>query len=731
MESVGVKNVEILGKEYYEGDKELNIFKAGKQVNATDFSILEGQSNNWTGETGEKFFGNVLIGTVKDGEVYQYTYMEFIIPSTRDSEGLGIRPAMKLKSIDDIPSNNGKIKKTKSNISEVEYGYYPQQAVPNNMQQTLEKNYNEGKLIETKDIYTRNSPEAKSEGFMPQEINTYEYKRKRYVRVKASINLRSNGKLSNGEKYSDNDYVWVEVQPIEWLVDKEAKIMLTKKIMASGIPIENLNEKDKLKDGNLKSKNIDEFLEHFSKEMLQKIPERAKSSKVQKTRLGKLNPDKTPEEERIQMSDTEKIKNWIDSGETVLLIGPSGIGKTQRLKEQYPNNLISLKLTNNMLPEKVVGSENIQTGEAIPPDYAKQIILASATKEEKEQIEDNIQNIYQISDQIYERSQESDEKIVVLLDELLNVNPHVQSLVYTLVLNKFVETGKGIKLPKNVVIVATGNQQKYSNVSYDLAEPLKKRFDHIMYMKPKVREWLYEYAIPHNLHPSVVSFILSKYIEAGESEDLEDIQYLYEEPEVGENNLDEYGCPGRTNDPRSWDAISQILNNFEKNLVEGKYVGLDVEDLLQDSIGTKLREEWSDEFFDFYNTLTLTPEEVVNHNYTKEDCPSNLNERIAFTLGLVTADEMQVKECREYIKKYCDPEYLGIYDKYWAGNDEKRQEMIAELQDLDWEEHDTSEIEPIFNERNPIGIAQVATMYKNNENKKENKEENENDERTK
>ena len=82
-----------------------------------------------------------------------------------------------------------------------------------------------------------------------------------------------------------------------------------------------------------------------------------------------------------------------------------------------------------------------------------------------------------------------------LLDELLNVKPAVQSLVYTLVLNKFVETGKGLKLPANTVIVATGNQKKYSSVAEDLAEPLEKRFDHILDMEPKVNEWLYEYAI--------------------------------------------------------------------------------------------------------------------------------------------------------------------------------------------------------------------------------------------
>ena len=46
-----------------------------------------------------------------------------------------------------------------------------------------------------------------------------------------------------------------------------------------------------------------------------------------------------------------------------------------------------------------------------------------------------------------------------MLDDLLNIKLTAQSFVYTLVLNKLVETGKGLKLPTNTVVVATGNQK--------------------------------------------------------------------------------------------------------------------------------------------------------------------------------------------------------------------------------------------------------------------------------
>ena len=404
-------------------------------------------------------------------------------------------------------------------------------------------------------------------------------------------------------------------------------------------------------------------------------------SQVRKSRLEKLNPDKTPIASRRRMTDTEMIKSWIDAGQSVLLRGPSGIGKTERIKKLYPD-LIYIKLTNNMFPEKVVGSMNLQTGQSIPPDFAKQALMACATDDERKLIQENIQNLYDLADTIYERSKTAKGKVVIMLDELLNVKPAVQSLVYTLVLNKLVETGKGLKLPANTVVVATGNQKKYSNVAEDLAEPLEKRFDHILDMEPKVGEWIYEFAIPSKIHPSVIGYIFSKYQENRRSEEIEDMGYFYEEPEVGESHLDRNGCRGKTNDPRGWESISRTLYAFEEDLKNGKFVGKDVETLLRASIGSKLREEWAEEFFDFYNHPTLTVEEIVEKRYTQADFPTGINEKFATMAGLLNATPEQVGVCREFIRKHCDPEYLSVYDIYWAGNDEKRMEKIAELREI-------------------------------------------------
>ena len=655
-----------------------------------------------------------------------------------DREGAGLCPALHLNlssvisarsASSDFKIESFKDKSGKILYYTIEFGSYPQDKAKNSGE--LERLFNAHKLTPTGKTYTGY---MKEDGSF-QQNQEFEYGGKKYVRVISK-------KYDNDSEYKDKTKapedgtpMWAEVQPIKWKIKNwdelprsinpngngTAKTIYVKSEegIMSGIPFypeygetehtmwqnsplraifngydlqEELNKGNgnkRYKAGrnyNFKGKGF--LQEAFDSPLIRSSAitqedekELTFESQVRRSRLEKLNPDKTPQNQRRKMTDTEMIKSWIDAGQSVLLRGPSGIGKTERIKKLYPD-LIYIKLTNNMFPEKVVGSMNLQTGQSIPPDFAKQALMACATDDERKLIQENIQNLYDLADTIYERSKTAKGKVVIMLDELLNVKPAVQSLVYTLVLNKLVETGKGLKLPANTVVVATGNQKKYSNVAEDLAEPLEKRFDHILDMEPKVGEWIYEFAIPSKIHPSVIGYIFSKYQENRRSEEIEDMGYFYEEPEVGESHLDRNGCRGRTNDPRGWESISRTLYAFEEDLKNGKFVGKDVETLLRASIGSKLREEWAEEFFDFYNHPTLTVEEIVEKRYTQADLPTDINEKFATMAGLLNATPEQVGVCREFIRKHCDPEYLSAYDIYWAGNDEKRMEKIAELREI-------------------------------------------------
>ena len=739
-----MSNFTFLTEEQCFGNDKLDILeKRGTQAAITDFSVLLGgwlsnchvdNDSSLEGRTGwywtKSDYGNndarVVFGSGNSS------------CNNVDRRDGGARPALPFSSISSIPTNGESGKRGRDGILEVEYGYYPQKAVSKDMQKRLEREYKSGRLSKTRNSYTTDSTRYTEceTSFEPQTHQEYEYNGKRYVRVKANSYYDGNNfTLSNGEQYKDGDNVWVEVLPVKWLVDEKSRMMITEKLMFAGVQFyreRNYHTRD------FDKTDIKTFMDRYLSRDLEQSrgtvtlgeqTEEAEDFKPRKSRLQKLNPDKTKPVDRARMTDTEIIQNWIEAGESVLLRGPSGIGKTERIKTLYPD-LIYMKLTNNMFPEKVVGSVNLQTGQSIPPDFAKTAIMQEATDEERKQIEENIQSIYDIADTVYERSKESDKKVVIMLDELLNVKPAVQSLVYTLVLNRMVEIGKGLKLPDNVVVVATGNQKKYSSVAEDLAEPLEKRFDHILDMEPKVGEWITEYAIPQKIHPAVIGYMLSKYNNSGKSEDIQDIGYFYEEPEVGEEHLDANGCKGRTNDPRGWTSISNTLYNFERNLEAGKYEGKDVEDIIQRSIGSKLRMEWASEFFDFYNLPTLTPEEVtkgMGEGYTQADLPRDISERFAYMTALITADEGQVEACREFIRKHCDPEYLSIYDIYWAGNDERKMEKISELQEMALSLHTGKETERYAEDgaRVYTDVGQMYSAYLGRDSKEVRGEENE------
>ena len=671
------------------GDNQLEIFKKmGKKAAVTDHAILTGAyvSDSYHVDDDSSLKGRCGFWWTKtphgeDGArvVDDCGISDWYTVNIRNS---GVRPALPYSSISEI-SPNGVRSTNKKGVEEVKVGNYPRWAVNKEKQELLFEKLNSGALHETNIPNT--SDLAKTDAY-GEKINLgrnkiYEYNGKLYALVKAN-SYSEKFTLSNGIEYKRGDLVWEELEPIIMYNDKQAKMLVPKEIILGGIPFKH----DKNYHGNFEETDMYKYMnEHLLNEIMYGVSlekERVSESHgiERKTRLDMLNPDTTSKSERRKMTYSELLYNFVNNGESVLLRGPSGIGKTERIRMLFPN-AIFLKLTNNMFPEKVVGSINLQTGESIPPDYAKLIISMCSTEEEKKLVKESIQNIYDVADKVYERSKIEDEKIPLVLDELLNVNEVIQTLVYTLVLNRLVEIGKGINLPKNTVIVATGNRKKDSSAAYDIVGPLEKRFDHIIDVEPRVGEWIYDYAIPNQIHPTVIGYILSKYQGSGNSEELEEIGYFYEEPEVGERNLDKYGCKGRTNDPRGWVSVSTSLYNFERNLKEGKYIGKDVENILEETIGTKLREEWAREFYQYYNMPTLTVEEVVNKEYDQGDLPRDINEKYAYTAALLTANEEQVKEVREFIEEYCGREYQANYDLYWVGNDELKAEKLMEIEE--------------------------------------------------
>lgn len=724
---------------FFETYDEVNNIDADElYVYASDYAVMNGAALGGE-ERGPKYrqpTWHWMRSAYSPSHVVSVAYGGTIYVDDANTESAGLCPAMHLNlssvisalgapehfKIEPFKDKSGKIL-----YHTIEFGSYPQDKAKNSSE--LESLFNAHKLTPTGKTYIGY---MKEDGSF-QQNQEFEYGGKKYVRV-ISKKYDDDSEYKDKTKAPENGTpMWAEVGPIKWKIKNwdelprsinpngkgTAKTIYVKSEegIMSGIPFYpeygetedtmwqnsplrailngyDLQEELNKGNGNNKYKTNENynfkgrgFLEEAFEETLK--GERIMEKDMRpRTRLEKLNPDTTPVRERRKMTNAERICDWIRNRESVLLRGPSGIGKTSIVRAEFENNLIYIKMYNNMFPEKLMGSMNLQTGMENPPAYALWAIQHYSTKEEWDTVlvdvdegkkAIDIDKLCDLADIVYERTKHEKEPLVILLDELLNVKPDIQALAYTLVLNKMIEMGRGIKLPANTVIVATGNPAKYSIVGKDMPEPLQKRFMHVLDMEPKVGQWLEEYAIPHKLHPTVIGYILSKYQQSGKNENIDRMPYFYEGPDVAEDNATNDGEPVMTNDPRNWEEVSQMLYNFEEKLQKGKYAGYNVESVLRYSLGSRLRQEWAAEFFDFYNSPALTVEEVVAKKYSEIDLPNNVNSKYKVMASLLVADVEQVEECRKFILEYCGAEFLAAYDLYWVGTDDERAKKIAEL----------------------------------------------------
>ena len=115
---------------------------------------------------------------------------------------------------------------------------------------------------------------------------------------------------------------------------------------------------------------------------------------------------------------------------------------------------------------------------------------------------------------------------------------------------------------------------------------------------------------------------------------------------------------------RPFSSISPSYLPVSVSKVVSKYIGKDVESILKTSLDTKLRDEWSGDFFDFYNNPTLSPQDIVDNNYTDDDIPTSINDKFATVYGLLNSTEEQMPLVKEFIKKHCSKEYLTLFEEF-------------------------------------------------------------------
>ena len=497
------------------------------------------------------------------------------------------------------------------------------------MQERLERAYRSGSISKTRNSYTTDSI-AYNEydtSFQPQTHQEYEYNGKRYVRVEANSYYDGGDlTLSNGEQYRDGDNVWVEVQPVKWLVDEKEKVMLTDKLIFSGVQFNHTRD---YHTRDFDKTDIKTFMDRYlSRDLVQS------RSMLKQTRTSSNGAKKNENPYNLDFSETSEadvIRTAIQSNVSIFLHGKPGCGKSDRVKQLDPD-FIELNLS-HLDPELLDGLAGEKDGKSvhIKPPWLEE--LEAKCQEETDKIH------------------------ILFLEELTNASPMMQSKAYGIALDKKV-AGRW-KLPENARVVAAGNELEDSLVANEMAEPLYDRFAHVN-IETNKENWL-EWAVTpesfyerldynketqpkQKIHPAIYAFISYK------GDEVLRTPYNREHPEPHA-------------DPRRWKMASDMLYASNNPSTLKAIVG---EDLTRD-------------FIYFCQLPTITIEDVLKGNYTGEELEEmDLGRKLATVSGLVAVDSENMPKVREFTKKL-GAEVCKKFEVQWTYGDEERLEQLQEI----------------------------------------------------
>lgn len=284
--------------------------------------------------------------------------------------------------------------------------------------------------------------------------------------------------LSDGTVVSEGEQVFLELRPVRWLYDPKLRILISVQCLFAGLSI-----------SEAASYLAGPFLRELTPEQEAAIPENA--------------PFRLVSHDELSL-----IRAYVDADIPVFLHGLSGDGKSDRVRQIDPLAL-DIELVNET-PETI-------NGRAVYNEAKDEII--------------DIKPAWLVR---LERLCKDGEKHILFFDELTNATKQTQSVIFKIVLERFVNNRW--PLPASARIVAAGNDRSESSASHDLAEPLFGRFAHI-YIRTTVENWM-TWAVRSRINPFVMEFLANN--------DL----YL---------RTPYTGTEGHA-DPRRWEMVSRALD---------------------------------------------------------------------------------------------------------------------------------------------------------------------------
>ena len=291
-------------------------------------------------------------------------------------------------------------------------------------------------------------------------------------------------RLSDGSAVAEGETVFLEMRPLRWLYDDKLGLLVSCQALFGG----------------LDRRTAEDYL---SGAFLEEI------------RPDKPDDDTAGRGFRIEERDElSLIRAYVEADIPVFLHGLSGDGKSDRVRQIDPQAL-DIELVNEN-PETI-------NGRAIYNESSNEII--------------DVKPVWLVK---LERLCEDGKLHILFFDELTNATKQTQSVIFKIVLERFVNNRW--PLPENARIVAAGNDRSESSAAHDLAEPLFGRFAHV-YIRTTVENWM-PWAVRSRINPFVMEFLANN--------DL----YLRTPYTGTEANAD----------PRRWEMVSKALDSSGNDL---------------------------------------------------------------------------------------------------------------------------------------------------------------------
>ena len=248
------------------GDKRLKVFnKYGTRCSLTDFAILTGAYVYQFNHTRE--------GTELKNRTCSWWIKTFYLGDVFCVDGNGYRSVQEVynnqytlrpvTSFSSISKDMKNIRVNQLGVEIGEYGMYPNSLVDEKYSYKLEKIFQNGGINTTGKIYKTDT----------QEYIEYKHHGNRFIRIVQEKHSYIK-KLNNGTELKKGNVYWLNVEPIEWLIDRESDKVFPLRGIVGDIKFDN----NPHYYGSFENTNIKRFLDdEFIHEI---IPTQIKEEKI-------------------------------------------------------------------------------------------------------------------------------------------------------------------------------------------------------------------------------------------------------------------------------------------------------------------------------------------------------------------------------------------------------------------------------------------------------------------